>query len=396
MLNLNNIKKIFVEKFGDSNGVVVSLAPGRVNLIGDHTDYNGGFVFPMTLDCAIYVAMRRRASADNLCHVYAINLNDEACWSSDRLEKSQEHSWSNYMKGVMDVLQREGYKLGGIEAVVYGNVPIGASLSSSAAIEVATLGALQKLFDIRLSAVDVAKLAQRAENEFVGMRCGIMDQFVSRVGQRDHALFLDCRSLEHKNVPITLDDCGCALLIVDSKVKRELVKSAYNERRASCEAVVQQCQKLYPQVNSLRDVTMPMLLECKASIDQSDATGLNFCRARHVINENQYVLAAIDKLQQKDMVGFGQLLYASHASLRDDYATSCAETDCIVDAARAAGALGARITGAGFGGCVVVVVERQDAIGIQEHIGNIYARAFNITPSFMPLKSNLEATVISL
>lgn len=384
---IDKLKSTFAAKFGDCKEIIISVAPGRVNLIGDHTDYNEGFVFPMTLDCALYVVMRRRN--DNVCHIYAENFNEEATWQIDRIKKTTENYWANYLKGVMHVLLNNGHKLGGIDALVYGDVPVGASLSSSAALEVATLGGLRHLFNLAIDPVSEIKLAQQAENEFVGMHCGIMDQFVSRLGKKGCALFLDCRSLEYKDIPIKLD--GYALLIVDSKVKRELVHSAYNVRRASCEEAVHYCQRLYPNITALRDVDLKMLSECRA---QTELPAEAWRRARHVINENQCVLNAIAKLECGDMEGFGALLYASHASLRDDYETSCEEPDHIVAVAQKCGALGARITGAGFGGCVVVLTRAQDMARIQDEVAHSYAQTFGINPSFIPVTTNREAEVM--
>lgn len=390
---IKNLTATFAAKFGDSKNITISIAPGRVNLIGEHTDYNDGFVFPMTLDCALYVALRQRvdggSSGANTCRVHALNFHEDAAWHLSGITKTKENYWSNYLKGVMQILLNAGYKLGGFDAVVYGDVPVGASLSSSAALEVATLCGLQRIFNLDIMSVDEVKLAQRAENEFVGMRCGIMDQFVSRLGKKGFALFLDCRSLVYKNVPFKVD--GYSLLVVDSKVKRELVNSAYNERRASCEEAVRYCQKLYAHITALRDVDLHMLRECRSKTEMPDVA---WRRACHVVSENQRVLDAMAHLEQKDMQGFGKLLYASHASLRDDYATSCAELDHIVEVAERGGALGARITGAGFGGCAVMLVRDQDVARLQDEIAHSYQQTFNTTPAFILVSDNIEATVL--
>lgn len=386
---LSLLKESFAAKFGDSKHAIIAMAPGRVNLIGDHTDYNDGFVLPMTIGRAVYIAAHART--DNTCHVHSLNFDADASWQLNSIVKTKDNYWSNYIKGVMQVLQQAGYKLGGIDAVVYGHVPIGAGLSSSAAIEVASVCALDDLFALNLSPIDAIKLAQQAENEFIGMRCGIMDQFVSRLGKKGHALFLDCRSLEYKQIPIKLGDNS--LLIVDTRVKRELVNSAYNERRASCEEAVKLCQKLYPKINALRDLTPEMFNNClqKLQLPQVEAS-----RARHVVLENQRVNDAIIKLEKNDLAGFGALLYQSHASLKDDYEVSCPELDFIVDAARKFGALGARLTGAGFGGCAVVVIEKDSVQQLQEYIINNYGNyaKSNSIPSFIEVNDNLEAAIL--
>lgn len=391
MFNQDAIKKmtsVFTQQFEHTKGAVTAIAPGRVNLIGDHTDYNEGFVFPMTLDYGVYVMMRRRD--DNHCCIYAMNFNSEARWQISSISKAYGSHWSNYVKGVMHVLMQHGYKLSGIDAVIYGDVPVGASLSSSAALEVALLHGLQKVFELNIDPIAAIKMAQQAENDFVGMRCGVMDQFVSRLGKSGHALFLDCRSLEYKNVPLKLN--GHCLLLIDSKVQRELVNSAYNERRASCEEAVRYCQKLFPEVTALRDVNYAILQECKV---KTSISSLTYRRARHVITENQRVLDAVAKLEEGDMHGFGALLYASHESLRDDYATSCAAIDCLVAAAQQSGALGARITGAGFGGCAIALVAQRDMARLQKGVSEAYARDFNMVPSFMPITSNSEIEILT-
>lgn len=386
---IDNLKKTFAAKFTDTKNTIISIAPGRVNLIGDHTDYNDGFVFPMTIDRAIYMIMRKRQ--DNNCYVHALNFQEDTTWQVDKIEKSQNNFWSNYIKGIMSVLCQNNHKINGIEAVVYGDIPVGASLSSSAALEIATIQGLQELFVLDLSPLDAIKLAQAAENNFVGMHCGIMDQYVSRLGKKDHALFIDCRTLDSQNIPLYLKNYS--ILIVDSKVKRELVHSAYNARRSSCEEAVRECQKIFPEVKALRDVTMTMLQTCQ---QQSKISQESWQRARHVIGENQRVLTAIEKLQKNSIPEFGALLYESHDSLKNDYATSCAELDCIVDAAKSGDALGARITGAGFGGCAVVLAETTNVATLRSIIHKTYLHNFHIEPVIMPLTNNLEAMVLKL
>lgn len=377
---LDKVKEQFRKQFNMTQDFVVAIAPGRVNLIGDHTDYNEGFVLPMTIDRAVYVALAPRQ--DSRCVVYSMNFDEVATWDVNKITKTGHH-WSHYLQGVMRILLDEGYNLSGFNGVVYGDVPIGSGLSSSAAVEIATLLALQSIFKLNISSLEAVKLAQLAENKFIGVQCGIMDQFVSLLGGKDHALFIDCRTLDYKKIPIKLDKY--ALLVVDTKVKRELAKSAYNERRASCEEAV---RIINGNVKALRDITLEQLLTMQGKL--SDTV---FKRARHVVSENQRVLDSIAALQNNDMLKFGELLYQAHASIKDDYSVSCKELDFIVDAAKTGGAIGARLTGAGFGGCALVIIEESKVTEFAAALIENYQKQFEIKPEVMVLKNNLEATV---
>jgi galactokinase len=379
------IKQEFRKNFEDDTGIIISLAPGRVNLIGEHTDYNDGFVLPITIDRAVSIGMRKRD--DPSCRFYSIDFDEISYWDIDNIERTPAHHWSNYIKGVMKFLKEEGYNLKGVEGVVSGDVPIGAGLSSSAAIEMATAYGLQDIFQLEIDPLKMILLCQKAENKFVGVNCGIMDQFVSRLGRKDHALFIDCRTLDYEQIPFKLDDTS--LLIVDTKVKRELAKSAYNQRRAECDEGVKFFQRINPDVKALRDVDFDMFEKYGA-----DLPDIIRKRVSHVVSENQRVVKAIDYLKQERIDEFGELLYGSHKSLRQDYEVSCQELDLIVDTAKSAGALGARLTGAGFGGSALILVQKESIDDISKEISKEYQRRFGYSPSIMPLEKNLEASIL--
>ncbi|GAK61183.1 galactokinase [Candidatus Vecturithrix granuli] len=337
-----DVVSTYKRQFGGNPAMLVS-APGRVNLIGEHTDYNEGFVLPMAIDKQIAIGGTLRE--DTQVRVYSLNFEELAEFSLKSLVN--EHSWSDYLKGVMHELIKAGYALKGFDAVIGGNVPRGAGLSSSAAIEVGTAFFLAQLHDIDMPPEQMAKLCQRAENQFVGVNCGIMDQFISRLGKQDHALFLDCRDLRYQQIPFQLE--GYTVVICNSNVKRKLVDSAYNERRAQCEEGVRLLKIHFPNIMALRDVSSTQLEEHAALLPP-----LVYQRCRHVITENERVMEAVHVLQAGNLERFGALLNQSHDSLRDDYEVSCRELDILVEIARGIeGTLGSRMTGAGFGGCTV-------------------------------------------
>jgi len=341
-------------------------APGRVNLIGEHTDYNDGFVMPAAIDRHVVLAVSPRH--DGMVRIRAIDMGGETIFSLDNVEHDAEQSWSNYERGVVWALQDAGYTLCGMDAVVTGDVPIGAGLSSSAAIEVATAYAFQTLGGFELDGVKRALLCQKAENEFVGMHCGIMDQYIISLGQRGHALLIDCRSLEYQLVPIPE---GCSIVICNTKKQRGLVDSEYNTRRQECET-----GSAVLGIKALRDVSWASYQKREAELEPIVRK-----RCRHVVSEDQRVMDAVAALQESDLARFGELMNASHRSLRDDYEVSCRELDIMVEAAwQQEGVLGARMTGAGFGGCTVNLVrsEHVDAFGPQ--VARLYAEATGLQP----------------
>jgi galactokinase len=343
-------------------------APGRVNLIGEHTDYNEGFVLPVAIDRTVAVAFAPRE--DGRVRVHSLDFDQEDEFALADIHRLESDSWANYLRGVALVLQDAGHRLTGLDLVVQGEVPIGAGLSSSAALEVATLGAFAAAAGLALDDRDKALLAQRAENEFVGVACGVMDQMAAVFGRADHALRIDCRSLATEAVPLNLESHGLRIVVANTGVRRALTASAYNQRREECYRAVELLFVLLRgrRPRSLRDIT-PRDLRINGRFLPEDLLR----RARHVVSENARVLAAVDALQRGDLVEAGRLLYASHESLARDYEVSSPELDLMVElACSLEGVVGARMTGAGFGGCTVNLVSADavDAFGeevIQAH-----------------------------
>jgi len=323
-------------------------AAGRVNLIGEHTDYNDGFVLPTPIDRHVWVSAS--PGAGDRVRAHAADMGDRAEFRLGSIGRDPEHPWSDYIRGVAKVLSGEGHRLTGADMVVHGDVPIGAGLSSSAAILVASLRAFASLNRINIAPEAAAHLARRAENEFVGVQCGIMDQFVASLGEHGKALFIDCRSYEHRHVELPR---GYRVVVVNTMKSRDLASSAYNERRLQCMEAVQIIGKREAGVASLRDVSPGMLVKHWAELPPVIQR-----RTRHVVTENQRVQESLELLSDGDVEAFGELMYDSHESLHHDYEVSCRELDVLVDATQdMRGVAGARMTGAGFGGCTVNLVE---------------------------------------
>ncbi len=341
-------RELFQEKFGAPCDLV-AVAPGRVNLIGEHTDYNDGFVLPMALDKGVTVAVRRRD--DRRLRLYSKDFDKALELDLDQLTFDPANSWSNYVAGTLEVLRDGGYAVGGMDLLLTGDLPQGAGLSSSAAVELAVARAACGLGGWAWDPVAMALAAQKAENRFVGVNCGIMDQFAVAVAEPHCALFLDCRSLAYRSIPIRFAAAG--FVVVNSCVKRELKGSKYNERRSECDEAVRRLSVKKPGLKSLRDVTLDLL---NASAGPGETW---FKRARHVVTEDARVEAAVEAIANADVAGLGRLMTQSHTSLRDDYQVSCPELDILVEAALAVpGVHGSRLTGAGFGGCTVSLVEK--------------------------------------
>jgi galactokinase len=344
------IEDKFARLFGASPRIY--QAPGRVNLIGEHTDYNDGFVMPAAVGFSTWTAAAPRR--DRKLVVQSENFHEQAEFALDQLPAGPSHHWSDYVIGVAKTLQGSGLRLPGANLLLEGNVPQGAGLSSSASLEVAVCFALLGLLDVKMEPAKVALLCQRAENEFVGALCGIMDQFIAVHGQRDHALLLDCRSLEYRLLPLRRD---ARLVISNTLVRHSVAHGDYNQRRAECEAGVKLMAKHFPDVKALRDVKYPEFL---AVSDELPETIMRRCR--HVISENERVLQAGGALESGDLEQFGALMQQSHESLRDDFQVSCPELDLMVElAGQVPGVYGARMTGGGFGGCTVSLV-RADSV----------------------------------
>jgi galactokinase len=358
------IEQAFQQRFQTPPTFVVR-APGRVNLIGEHTDYNDGFVLPMAIDRAVWIALRPRADRQVLAH--SLDFNDKAAFALDNLKHGND-GWNEYLKGIAWVLQGSGLTLRGWEGVLTGDVPVGAGLSSSAALELAVARAFAVVSDLPWDAAMMARLGQRAENEWVGVRCGIMDQMISAAGRAGHALLIDCRSLATEAVPIP---SGTSVVVLDTAMRRGLVDSAYNERRGQCETAA----RVFG-VSALRDVS-PARFEAESGrLDEMTRR-----RARHVVSENERTLQAAEALRCGDAVAVGRLMNASHESLRDEFAVSSRELDVMVECGRAHPAcLGIRMTGAGFGGCAVALIHEERAEAFTSAVTASYRTATSIEP----------------
>ena len=359
---------MFAELFGDSEGARFYFSPGRVNLIGEHTDYNGGHVFPCALTLGTYGAARKRE--DNKIHLYSMNLDSfgvvEA--SLDDLTNKKEYNWANYPLGVVWAFKEKGHTItSGFDMVIWGNIPNGSGLSSSASLEVLTGVILTDLFEIKdLSMTDLALIGQYSENNFNGCNCGIMDQFAVAMGKKDHAIFLDTSDLSYEYAPCVLD--GAKIVITNSKVKHSLVDSAYNDRRNECAAALKALQSEL-DIQALGDLT-PEEFEAHKSLIKDE---IQLQRAKHAVYENQRTIDAVTALKAGDIESFGKLMNQSHISLRDDYGVSCEEIDILVDLAwKIHGVLGSRITGGGFGGCTVSIVKDESIDTFIETIGKTY------------------------
>ncbi|MBI2941010.1 MAG: galactokinase [Chloroflexi bacterium] len=362
------IADAFRRRYGVEPRIV--RAPGRVNLIGEHTDYNDGFVLPVAIDRDVMIAFAPRG--DRTVRLYSLNFAQESAFSLDRIELDRTAPWSNYVRGVAWSLQEKGATLCGVDAVIEGDVPVAAGLSSSAAIEVATARTFQALGGVSLTETQLALSCQRAENRFVGVNCGIMDQFISTLGRRGHALLIDCRSLEYRLV--SLGGAPLRVVVADTTVRRGLVDSEYNARRSQCEQAVATLRQYLPGTTALRDVSLDDLARFRAALDTA-AGPLVARRAEHVVGENARTVEGAAALERGDLARFGQLMNDSHRSLRDLYEVSCPELDALVEAAWSAeGVYGARMTGAGFGGCTVALVQPDAVPAFVEHVGRQYRR----------------------
>ena len=362
------LMETFLKLYGEGGEVRTYFAPGRVNLIGEHTDYNGGHVFPCALTLGTYGLARKRE--DRTLRFYSVNFEKLGVveTSLDDLVPHKEASWTNYPKGVMGAFEKRGYRLDhGLDILIWGNIPNGSGLSSSASLEVLTGVILKDIFGFdQVSMVDIALIGQDAENNFNGCNCGIMDQFASAMGKKDHAIFLDTNTLNYEYAPVVLEDAK--IVITNSKVKHSLVDSAYNDRRNESETALRELQTEV-EIQTLGDLTEEEFEMHKNAIKDP----IRQKRAKHAVYENQRTIRAVEALKNNDVELFGKLMNASHQSLRDDYEVSCEEIDILVDLAQAMpGVLGSRITGGGFGGCTVSIVKNDTVDRFVEEIGKAY------------------------
>ncbi|MGL5352183.1 MAG: galactokinase [Clostridium sp.] len=373
---VNDLKLDFKNVY-NKEGERIFFSPGRVNLIGEHTDYNGGNVFPCALDMGTYAVVTKRN--DNIVRAYSNNFKDLGIidFSLDNLVYEKAHDWVNYPKAVIKTFMDAGFKIeNGFDILFFGNIPNGSGLSSSASIELATGIVIRNLFDLDLDMVTMVKLAQKAENKFIGVNCGIMDQFAIGMGKESCAILLDTKNIIHEYVPLDLKDS--VIVIANTNKRRGLADSKYNERRSECEAALEEL-KTVVEINELCDLSLEEF-EKHSSVITND---INRKRAKHAIYENERTKDAVVKLQAGDLEGFGKLMNESHVSLRDDYEVTGIELDTLVDLAwREDGTIGSRMTGAGFGGCTVSIVKENNVEDFIKNVGAKYKEAIGYKPSF--------------
>lgn len=369
--------KKFEEIFGDEGEIKSYFAPGRVNLIGEHTDYNGGHVFPCALTIGTYAIARKRA--DNKLRFYSMNFEELGVLESDLndLVFRKEADWTNYPKGVIWAFIEKGYPVqNGFDLLLYGNIPNGSGLSSSASVEVVTGFMLKDMLGFTLSMVDIALIGQYSENHFNGVNCGIMDQFSSAMGKKDHAIFLDTSNLSYEYAPIKLEDSK--IVIASSNKKRGLGDSKYNERRSECETALSEIQKV-KDIKTLGDLTKEEFEELQTAIKDP----IRRKRAKHAVYENQRTIKAVEALKANNLELFGKLMNESHISLRDDYEVTGMELDTLVEAAwEEEGVIGSRMTGAGFGGCSVSIVKNDKVEDFILHVGKKYKEKIGYEADF--------------
>lgn len=371
---MENVKNEFVNRYGEGSNIRTFFTPGRVNIIGEHIDYNGGFVFPCALDFGTYAVVRKRN--DRKARFATMNFDLEVTVDLDNIVYDEAHDWVNYPKGVIKMYEEIGPKVPGFDVLYYGDIPNGSGLSSSASLEVLTATMINVLAGGEIAPIQLVQLSQKAENEFVGVNCGIMDQFAVGMGKEDHAILLDCNTLEYQYVPFKLD--GVKIVIANTKMRRGLADSKYNERRSECEEALHDLQDVL-KIDYLCDMDEATFDQHAELINNPIARN----RAQHAVYENQRVLKCVDALKKGDLETVGDLLYASHDSLRDLYEVTGKELDIMVEEAKKiSGVLGSRMTGAGFGGCTVSLVEDEQVDAFIKNVGENYQKRTNLEPEF--------------
>lgn len=356
---------------------IVVNAPGRINLLGEHLDYNLGRVMPTAIDKKIQFVTS--ASSTDSISVTAIDLQESRSFKISEL--FPEKGWLTYLKGVVQGIKNRGKEVSGVNCVFGGNIPGGAGLSSSAALCCGFAFSLNEIFDLKLSRKEIAEIAQFAEHEFAGVKCGIMDQYASLFSEPNHLLLLDCRSMEHQLIPFKEEIFN--VLLVDSKVKHSLADSAYNERRQACEEGVKILNNRYGRINSLRDASLQQLIDVRTEMDE-----VIFNRCEYVLQEMERVNMGVDYLDKGDLKGFGQLMYSSHEGLSKRYEVSCVETDYLVDLAKDFGLIGSRMMGGGFGGCTINLVSKDQQDTFSNLVYTKYKNRFGIEPEIYPVKTS--------
>lgn len=360
------VEKTFKEYFNKAPLIVRS--PGRVNLIGEHTDYNMGYVLPAAIDKSIYFAIA--PCHNDECRIIALDMNDEYEFPLNNLKLSNK-GWPNYLMGIVDQMMKARYKIEAFNCVFGGDIPIGAGMSSSAAIEAGLAFSLNYIFQLNIDKIDLVKLAQKAENEFVGVKCGIMDQYINIFGKDKTVLKIDCRTLENEYYPFDFSDVS--IVLFDTSVSHSLASSEYNKRRAECMEGVKIVKNSYPKINSLRDVSIEMLNEHKKQMDE-----IIFKRCKYVIEENCRVVEACVSLEKGDLKSFGRYMRESHIGLSNEYQVSCYELDFLVDAVKDSGYVyGARMMGAGFGGCTINIIENEGIDEVIKSVSEKYRKKFD-------------------
>lgn len=378
------ILEVFQDLF--SQNPLIAFAPGRINLIGEHTDYQEGLVFPAAVKQGIFVAIGR--NQEGYCRLYSLDFDEEYTFSLDSISPQKGH-WVNYVMGMLSQLKQSGFAPQSFDMVIGGTIPVGAGLSSSAALSIAIGTAITSLFNYQVSKKSLVLYAQKSEHLYAGVNCGIMDPYASAFGKKSHALLLDCRNNSHEEIPIDLGHFQ--LVLVNSKVKHSLADSAYNKRRMACEESVEILKIEFPEIKTLRDIAISDLEKVEKILPEE-----LFPKAKHVITENHRVFEAAESLRRRDLLTFGKLLNASHASLSTDYEVSCAELDFL--ASQALGmpqVLGSRMMGGGFGGCTLNLVDKEFLVEFKNQIQNSYQKAFGIIPDFIEVELSDGASVIS-
>ena len=364
---------------------MVAFAPGRINLIGEHTDYQDGFVFPAAVAQGIYVAIGK--NQEGYCRLYSLDFEEEYTFSLDSISPQKGH-WVNYVMGMLSQLKQAGFAPQSFDMVIGGTIPVGAGLSSSAALSIAIGTAITHLFNFQVSKKSLVLYAQKSEHLYAGVNCGIMDPYASAFGKKSHALLLDCRSNSHEEVPIDFGDFQ--LVLVNSKVKHSLADTAYNKRRLACEESVTILKVEFPEIKTLRDIAISDLERVEKILPEA-----LFLKAKHVITENHRVYEAAESLRKGDLITFGKLLNASHASLDADFEVSCTELNFL--AAQAQGmlsVLGSRMMGGGFGGCTLNLIKKEFLNEFKNQIRKSYEKEFGIIPDFIEVDLSDGASII--